>query len=151
MQKNRNRSVKNNFEFPIKFLESLPDVETIQSNIKTSGTGQSQDVQNKDLQAKDKERSTFSFDRDSLTNESDLDIVSFGKSSSSSISWSDDFDTEATKRVQIEFERMERILQGKEPIPLHYNKDEYQQWINTFPQLSVIGNKLDVLPLTTEM
>ncbi|KAF5273020.1 hypothetical protein FQR65_LT04762 [Abscondita terminalis] len=140
MQKNRNRSVKNNFEFSSKFLESLPNVETVKARTSSelSQLGESVSIEQND-ESKIKKHSTFSFDRDSLTNESDLDILSFGKSSSSSISWSDDFDVDATKRVQQEFERMERILQGKEPIPLHYNKDEYKQWISTFPQLSVIG------------
>ncbi|KAF5295065.1 hypothetical protein FQA39_LY13216 [Lamprigera yunnana] len=139
MQKNRSRSVKNSFEFSTNFLESLPNIERVQVN--KSRNGDLSFLPNNKFNY-GKCQSTFSYDRSTLTNESDLDIISFGKSSSSSISWSDDFDVEATKRVQLEFERMERILQGQEPIPSHYNKDEYKQWIKTFPQLSITGRSI---------
>ncbi|KAB0801937.1 hypothetical protein PPYR_04123 [Photinus pyralis] len=137
MQKNRNRTVKHNFEFSKEFLQSLPGVEKLNLNA------------NDNEVTKHNERRTpspTSFDCDSLTNESDLDIVSFGKSSSSSISWSDDFDGEATIKVQCELERMERVLQGKEAIPPHYNKQEYKQWIDTFPQISIMENSNNSTP-----
>lgn len=137
MQKNRNRTVKHNFEFSKEFLQSLPNVDKLNSN-----------ANNYEV-TKHNERCTpspTSFDCDSLTNESDLDIISFGKSSSSSISWSEDFDGEATIKVQRELEQMERVLQGKETIPSHYNKQEYKQWIDTFPQISIIENSNNSTP-----
>lgn len=61
--------------------------------------------------------------------------VSFGKSSSSSVSWAEDNDEERTSLVQQEYERMEMVLQGLEEIPPYYDCDEYELWINTFPSL----------------
>lgn len=66
---------------------------------------------------------------------STFDIVSFDKSSSSSLSWSEEIEGESTELVQIELERMERVLQGLEPIPAHYDRSEYELWIKQFPQL----------------
>lgn len=61
--------------------------------------------------------------------------VSFDKSSSSSISWAEENDTETTSMVQQEYERMENVLQGLEDIPPYYDCEEYELWINTFPCL----------------
>ncbi|KAK5649849.1 hypothetical protein RI129_000878 [Pyrocoelia pectoralis] len=140
MQKNRNRTFKNNFEFSKEFLQSLPNLEKLSSNTCDQVINEKQKLNQSAILHEEKQHahSSSSFDCDSLTNESDLDIVSFGKSSSSSISWSEDFDSEATLKVQNELERMERILLGKEAIPLHYNKDEYTQWIDTFPKIRII-------------
>ncbi|KAJ8958266.1 hypothetical protein NQ318_017410 [Aromia moschata] len=73
-------------------------------------------------------------DVDSITLE--LNKLS-GLSSSSSLSWSDEYESETTKKVQDELERMDRVLRGEEPIPPHYDKDEYEQWMNIFPDLRI--------------
>lgn len=64
------------------------------------------------------------------------DTKSPDKSSSSSVSWLEE-DTEATKAVQQELTRMQRVLDGAEAIPSHYDRDEYELWIKTFPALSL--------------
>ncbi|XP_071050885.1 uncharacterized protein [Onthophagus taurus] len=63
------------------------------------------------------------------------DQQSFDKSSSSSLSWGEDCEQEATLRVKDEYERMHRVLKGLDPIPPNYDKDEYKLWIKTFPSL----------------
>ncbi|GJQ74364.1 hypothetical protein Trydic_g21240 [Trypoxylus dichotomus] len=69
---------------------------------------------------------------------SEIDIVdnlSVSKSSSSSLSWGEDCETEATQKVKYEYDKMNNVLRGLEPIPPHYDKDEYKLWIKTFPCL----------------
>lgn len=73
-----------------------------------------------------------SMGRDNIFSSCDL---SFDKSSSSSISWAEENDSERTNLVQQEYERMESVLQGLEDIPPYYDCDEYELWINTFPCL----------------
>lgn len=129
MSKKRNRSIKTNFKFPAEFLRVIPEPDKV-----TSASNKSSVLENK-LKNKIPD-STSSSDCDNTNSESsDFDIVSYDKTSSSSVSWCDDFDTEATQRVQNEFERMERVLQGLEKIPSHYNIDEYKLWMKTFPEL----------------
>lgn len=144
MPKNRNRTVTNNFEFPPEFLKTLPYPEKVKKSEQKSTfvnplcLGEPVPLQHsyKLNKSEKQNNSSSSSEYDNVTSGiSDFDIISFGKSSSSSVSWSDDFDTEATQHVQDEFERMERVLQGQEPIPPHYNRDEYEQWIKIFPQL----------------
>lgn len=68
----------------------------------------------------------------------DIDIVdnlSVSKSSSSSLSWGEDCEIEATQKVKYEYEKMNKVLSGLEPIPPYYDKDEYKLWIKTFPSL----------------
>ncbi|KAF2894171.1 hypothetical protein ILUMI_12004 [Ignelater luminosus] len=152
MPKNRNRTVTNNFEFPPEFLKTLPYPEKVKkseqrnTSINPLSLGEPVPSQHNNYKLNKFEKqnnSSSSGEYDNVTSGiSDFDIISFGKSSSSSVSWSDEFDTEATQHVQNELERMERVLQGKEPIPPHYNRDEYEQWIKTFPQLSISGNKM---------
>lgn len=64
------------------------------------------------------------------------DGASLGKSSTSSASWIEE-DVEATKAVQYEFFRMQGILKGVEPIPPHYDHDEYELWMRTFPTFNL--------------
>lgn len=77
----------------------------------------------------------------SATSNSEIDSITLdlnklsGLSSSSSLSWSDEYDSEISQKVLNELERMDRVLQREEPIPLHYDKDEYEQWMNTFPNI----------------
>lgn len=54
-------------------------------------------------------------------------------SSSSSLSWAEDVDEETTRKVQMEFERMDRVLLGLEEAPENYDKEEYELWAKTFP------------------
>lgn len=77
----------------------------------------------------------------SATSNSEIDSITLdlnklsGLSSSSSLSWSDEYDSEISQKVLNELERMDRVLRREEPIPLHYDKDEYEQWMNTFPNI----------------
>ncbi|KAL3278757.1 hypothetical protein HHI36_016284 [Cryptolaemus montrouzieri] len=85
---------------------------------------------------------TASFDdieTESIT--SGLSEIQLIRSLSSSPSWSEDNDTEASRRVQDELDHMDRVLRGIDPIPLHYDMDEYKQWMETFPDLSLFGKK----------
>lgn len=81
---------------------------------------------------------TSADESDSFFNDtfSNYDIVTFDKSSSSSVSWSEEVGGESASLVQNEFECMERVLQGLEPIPDHYDRDEYELWMKTFPMLT---------------
>lgn len=80
---------------------------------------------------------TSADESDSFFNDtfSNYDIVTFDKSSSSSVSWSEEIDGESASMVQNEFERMERVLQGLESMPDYYDRDEYELWMKTFPML----------------
>lgn len=75
------------------------------------------------------------------TSNSEIDSITLdlnklsGLSSSSSLSWSDEFESETSQKVLDELERMDRVLRREEPIPPHYDKDEYEQWMNTFPNI----------------
>ncbi|KAJ8911961.1 hypothetical protein NQ315_012772 [Exocentrus adspersus] len=71
----------------------------------------------------------------------DLNKLS-GLSSSSSLSWSDEYESEISKKVLEELERMDRVLRREEPIPPYYDRDEYEQWMNTFPNISIFDNHL---------
>ncbi|EEZ97383.1 uncharacterized protein LOC657163 [Tribolium castaneum] len=66
------------------------------------------------------------------------------KSSSSSLSWGEEYKSEASKQVKEELERMDRVLRGEEPIPSHYDQEEYQEWMQFFPNLCVLGTKTGV-------
>lgn len=66
---------------------------------------------------------------------SNLDVSFDRRSSSSSVSWAEENDTETTHMVQQEYEKMEKVLQGLEDIPPYYDFEEYELWINTFPCL----------------
>ncbi|XP_018573861.1 uncharacterized protein LOC108912917 [Anoplophora glabripennis] len=84
----------------------------------------------------------------SATSNSEIDSITLdlnklsGLSSSSSLSWSDEYESEISQKVLNELERMDRVLRREEPIPLHYDKDEYEQWMNTFPNISIFDNHL---------
>lgn len=62
-----------------------------------------------------------------------------GLSSSSSLSWSDDYETETTKKVYDELRRLDRVLKGEETIPPNYDKDECEQWMTRFPNLRLVN------------
>ena len=57
------------------------------------------------------------------------------KSSSSSLSWGEEYKSEASKKLREELERMDGVLRGAEPIPDHYDKEEYEEWMHFFPNL----------------
>ncbi|XP_017774278.1 PREDICTED: uncharacterized protein LOC108561026 [Nicrophorus vespilloides] len=76
---------------------------------------------------------------------------SFDKSSNSSISWAEDYEQQATEIVKKEYERMERILQCLEPIPPHYDRDEYKLWIKTFPCLNLTGQSPSEIAYKTKL
>ncbi|XP_076253289.1 uncharacterized protein LOC143191789 isoform X3 [Rhynchophorus ferrugineus] len=77
------------------------------------------------------------------TSSSDLedifDLKLSGISSSSSLTWSDDYDYEVSKRVQSELERIDRCFQGI-GVPTYY-KEEINEWLHFFPHLSILGYK----------
>ncbi|CAH1959338.1 unnamed protein product [Acanthoscelides obtectus] len=83
-----------------------------------------------------------------FTSDSDVDSISLelsklgGLSSSSSLSWSDEYDSDMSKKIQEELELMNRMLQGKEEIPARYDKKEFRQWMTTFPNLSIFYSHL---------
>ena len=62
-------------------------------------------------------------------------ITGDDQGSDSSNSWGAECDLEGTHLVQAEYERMVMVLTGLEPVPDHYDKDEYQLWMKTFPTL----------------
>ncbi|RZC40563.1 hypothetical protein BDFB_008194 [Asbolus verrucosus] len=70
-----------------------------------------------------------------------LKDLSTGKSSSSSLSWGDEYKSEASKQVRNELERMDRVLQGLEPIPPNYDEEEYKEWMEFFPNLCILGSR----------
>lgn len=55
-------------------------------------------------------------------------------SASSSLTWSDDYDYEVSKKVQSELEKIDRCFQGIEK-PIYY-KEEIDEWLHYFPHLS---------------
>lgn len=80
-------------------------------------------------------------------NSSDSDIESItldlnklsGLSSSSSLSWSDDhYESETSKKVYDELNKIDQVLRGEAPIPSCYDKDEFEQWMNLFPNLTYV-------------
>ncbi|XP_076253288.1 uncharacterized protein LOC143191789 isoform X2 [Rhynchophorus ferrugineus] len=68
-----------------------------------------------------------------------FDLKLSGISSSSSLTWSDDYDYEVSKRVQSELERIDRCFQGI-GVPTYY-KEEINEWLHFFPHLSILGYK----------
>jgi hypothetical protein len=67
--------------------------------------------------------------------------VGNSKSSSSSLSWGEEYKSDASKQVRAELERMDRVLRGEEPIPANYDAEEYEEWMEFFPNLCVLGTK----------
>lgn len=61
-----------------------------------------------------------------------------GLSSSSSLSWSDDYETETSKKVYDELKKLDQVLKGDEPIPASYDKEECQEWMQCFPKLRFV-------------
>lgn len=82
---------------------------------------------------KNPQRINNDFGTDSII--SGVNEIRLMKSLSSSPSWSDDNDVDGCRRIQDELEQMDRVLRGVDPIPLHYDVDEYKQWMETFPNL----------------
>lgn len=142
MPRNPNRSI-HQLDFSFDFLNKLPPPETL------SITGL---YQNRTHEAKAKyfgekvfpEKNSYNGRRSSskmsYTSSDEHDripsgILDFGAtSSSSSQDWTEEFDSEATVKVLEEFKRMEMVLCGFKPIPKNYDRDEYQQWMTTFPK-----------------
>lgn len=89
-----------------------------------------------DYQTKDHGNKTVESDTESIT--LDLNKLS-GLSSSSSLSWSDDYETETTKKVYDELRRLDRVLKGEEPIPPDYNMEECKEWMDYFPNLRFVN------------
>nr|CAH7726994.1 unnamed protein product [Callosobruchus chinensis] len=83
-----------------------------------------------------------------FASDSDVDSISLelsklgGLSSSSSLSWSDEYDSDTSKKIQEELQLINRVLKGEEEIPSHFDKDEFQQWMTTFPHLSIFDSLL---------
>lgn len=68
----------------------------------------------------------------------DLNKLS-GLSSSSSLSWSDDhYETETSKKVYDELIKIDQVLRGEEDIPSYYDRDEFEEWMNLFPNLTYV-------------
>lgn len=67
----------------------------------------------------------------------DLNKLS-GLSSSSSLSWSDDYEKETTKKIYDELKRLNSVLKGDEPIPPDYDMEECNEWMNYFPNLRFV-------------
>ncbi|XP_030758909.1 uncharacterized protein LOC115884459 [Sitophilus oryzae] len=81
------------------------------------------------------DRSTFDSDLEDI-----FDLKLSGVSSSSSLSWSDDYDSEVNKKVQTELEKIDRCFQGFD-VPLAYDKAEIEEWRTFFPHLIILGYK----------
>lgn len=61
-----------------------------------------------------------------------------GLSSSSSLSWSDGYETETTRKVYGELKKLDKVLKGEEPIPASYDKEECEEWMKCFPKLRFV-------------
>lgn len=61
-----------------------------------------------------------------------------GLSSSSSLSWSDDYEAETTRKVYDELKRLDMVLKGEVPIPSNYDEEECKEWMDCFPNLWLV-------------
>lgn len=85
---------------------------------------------------KSEEDKTFESDIESII----LDLNKLGGlSSSSSLSWSDDYETETTKKVYDELNRLDKVFKGEESIPPNYDSEECQEWMEYFPYLRFVS------------
>ncbi|CAG9768743.1 unnamed protein product [Ceutorhynchus assimilis] len=81
----------------------------------------------------------------SSTNTSDLEdmldlrLKLSGLSSSSSLSWSEDYESEVAKKVESELEKLDRIFQGTENETTNYDLDEIAEWKQFFPNVYILG------------
>jgi len=70
----------------------------------------------------------------------DLGIKVSGLSSSSSLSWSDEYESEINKKVQLELEKLDRIFQGLENDSISYDINEIAEWKLHFPNIYILGH-----------
>lgn len=61
---------------------------------------------------------------------------SFPGSSSSSLSWSDEYEVEQSKKVLEELNRLDKVFRRIEPIPSDYDAEEIEEWLECFPGLT---------------
>ncbi|KAL1506403.1 hypothetical protein ABEB36_005773 [Hypothenemus hampei] len=69
----------------------------------------------------------------------DFNIKLSASSSSSSLSWSEEYEAEISKRVQTELEKLDRVFQGLETNPETYDLDEIALWKRYFPRVYILG------------
>jgi len=69
----------------------------------------------------------------------DLNTKPSGLSSSSSLSWSEDYEVEVTKKVQVELEKLHKAFQGSGKVPPPQDPEEIEEWKHFFPNLSILG------------
>ncbi|XP_050305684.1 uncharacterized protein LOC126742876 [Anthonomus grandis grandis] len=70
----------------------------------------------------------------------DLGVKLSGLSSSSSLSWSEDYESEVGKKVQSELEKLDRLFQGLDEDPSPYDLQEIHEWKQFFPYLHILGS-----------
>lgn len=130
-KRERNRNIRNISNFP-RNLEENEEILTLQNYL-----GPAQNCECNEIRCSSKNSNyaelsgTFSEISDNVIE----NITSDDHSSDSSNSWGAECELEGTHLVQVEYERMIRVLSGLEPVPDHYDKDEYQLWMRTFPSL----------------
>lgn len=67
---------------------------------------------------------------------------SHGRSSISSIPWAED----AIKQNAEEWQRIERMFYGEEPLPNNSKiKEEFKEWIRKFPHIRVVGKQVNIV------
>lgn len=57
-------------------------------------------------------------------------------SSSSSLSWDDNYEIEITRKVQHELEILDKVFKNEIDIPDYYDKNEIEEWMHKFPNLT---------------
>ncbi|XP_066248367.1 uncharacterized protein [Euwallacea similis] len=82
-------------------------------------------------------RNSFSTDVSDLE---DFGIQVTELSSSSSLSWSEEFESETSKKLQSELERLDRIVHGTELDCSPYDVSEINEWKSFFPHLYILGH-----------
>ncbi|ERL91900.1 uncharacterized protein LOC109541476 [Dendroctonus ponderosae] len=82
--------------------------------------------------------STFSTSASELD---DLGLRLSGLSSGSSLSWSEEYESEVTRKVQLELEKIDMIFKGVENESAMYDMKEIAEWKRFFPNIYILGCK----------
>ncbi|XP_023023903.2 uncharacterized protein isoform X2 [Leptinotarsa decemlineata] len=114
------------------------------SELSNLGAEKSENIP-EDINEDDTNRISWTPQTGRASSQTTLSTTEGGSSSSSSLGWSDEYEGSTTKKVFEELKRMDRVLRGVETVPPHYDVDEYEQWMNKFPNISIFdSNKTPV-------
>ncbi|CAH0558857.1 unnamed protein product [Brassicogethes aeneus] len=130
MSKFKNRNIKT---IPQHLIEEYYFSKANDSNLNEEDCfGESVKIQNSrsTLSSCDEKLESFIFCNDRVNN----------VSSSSSLSWSDlEFEDGGSKILE-ELKKIDRVLKRIDPVPSHYDKDEFKQWMDIFPNISIFDD-----------